>query len=112
MFAVPFCFIIHFSLMDLSFGVENYGFSAFDSFIPGNMGINWNAQGGVGESLSLDGEKQEFPKASPNLGKKDLSQTKNAAALRSHCEAERRRRERINGHYATLRNFVPCSDKV
>ena len=98
--------------MDLSFGVENYGFSAFDSFIPGNMGIDWNAQGGVGESLSLDGEKQEFPKASPNLGKKDLSQTKNATALRSHCEAERRRRERINGHYATLRNFVPCADKV
>lgn len=37
---------------------------------------------------------------------------KAAMALKSHSEAERRRRERINAHLATLRTMVPCSDKV
>jgi hypothetical protein len=37
---------------------------------------------------------------------------KAATALRSHSEAERRRRERINAHLATLRSMVPCTDKV
>lgn len=37
---------------------------------------------------------------------------KAATALRSHSEAERRRRERINTHLATLRNMVPCTDKM
>ncbi|CAD6240487.1 unnamed protein product [Miscanthus lutarioriparius] len=33
-------------------------------------------------------------------------------ALKNHSEAERRRRERINAHLATLRTMVPCSDKM
>ncbi|CAL9081616.1 unnamed protein product [Musa textilis] len=33
-------------------------------------------------------------------------------AMKSHCEAERRRRERINGHLAVLRSMVPCADKL
>ncbi|KAM0852321.1 hypothetical protein ACQ4PT_051843 [Festuca glaucescens] len=37
---------------------------------------------------------------------------KAASALRSHSEAERRRRERINAHLATLRSMVPCTDKM
>jgi hypothetical protein len=37
---------------------------------------------------------------------------KAAMALKNHSEAERRRRERINAHLATLRTMVPCSDKV
>ncbi|KAK1663176.1 hypothetical protein QYE76_051335 [Lolium multiflorum] len=37
---------------------------------------------------------------------------KAATALRSHSEAERRRRERINAHLATLRSMVPCTDKM
>jgi len=37
---------------------------------------------------------------------------KAATAMRSHSEAERRRRERINAHLATLRSMVPCADKV
>lgn len=37
---------------------------------------------------------------------------KAAMALKSHSEAERRRRERINAHLATLRTMVPCTDKV
>ncbi|KAE8806395.1 transcription factor bHLH30-like [Hordeum vulgare] len=37
---------------------------------------------------------------------------KAATALRSHSEAERRRRERINAHLATLRSMVPCTHKM
>ncbi|WVZ72796.1 hypothetical protein U9M48_021202 [Paspalum notatum var. saurae] len=37
---------------------------------------------------------------------------KAAMALKSHSEAERRRRERINAHLATLRTMVPCADKM
>jgi len=42
----------------------------------------------------------------------DEREEKAATALRSHSEAERRRRERINAHLATLRSMVPCTDKV
>lgn len=41
-----------------------------------------------------------------------LQDDKAAMALKSHSEAERRRRERINAHLATLRTMVPCSDKA
>lgn len=41
-----------------------------------------------------------------------LQDDKAAMALKSHSEAERRRRERINAHLATLRTMVPCSDKM
>nr|CAD1843273.1 unnamed protein product [Ananas comosus var. bracteatus] len=39
-------------------------------------------------------------------------EAKTAMALKNHSEAERRRRERINSHLATLRTMVPCSDKM
>ncbi|CAD5167687.1 unnamed protein product [Musa acuminata subsp. malaccensis] len=33
-------------------------------------------------------------------------------AVRSHSEAERRRRQRINGHLATLRSLLPAATRL
>ncbi|KAJ4981770.1 hypothetical protein NE237_032607 [Protea cynaroides] len=67
---------------------------------------------GGSSSLVLDSEKGELVKAPPRLGQKMIPEAKAFAALKSHSEAERRRRERINAHLATLRKLVPCTEKM
>lgn len=65
------------------------------------------------QSLVLDGEKSELVIKAPNrAAKKNVPEEKALAALRNHSEAERRRRERINSHLATLRGLVPGEDKM
>ncbi|XP_047968117.1 transcription factor bHLH30-like isoform X2 [Salvia hispanica] len=67
----------------------------------------------VKQSLVLDGEKGELVKACGKVGRKrGVSETKTAEALRSHSEAERRRRERINAHLESLRGLVPSNEKM
>ncbi|CAN1150058.1 Transcription factor bHLH51 [Linum perenne] len=64
-------------------------------------------------ALVLDSERGELVKAPAKVaGKKEVSEEKALAALKSHSEAERRRRERINAHLATLRGLVPCTEKM
>ncbi|XP_011045926.1 PREDICTED: transcription factor bHLH30-like isoform X1 [Populus euphratica] len=65
----------------------------------------------VSQALVLDVEKGELLKAPARIGKMGISEAKAFAALKSHSEAERRRRERINAHLATLRGLVPCTEK-
>lgn len=68
------------------------------------------------ESLVLDDEKGELVNIAQSkvIGKKNglVSDEKTLANLKSHSEAERRRRERINAHLDTLRALVPCNHKV
>jgi len=74
------------------------------------------ANGGLSSSHSLvyESEKGELVKFSSaaRVGKNEICEAKALAALKNHSEAERRRRERINGHLATLRGLVPSTEKV
>lgn len=65
-------------------------------------------------SLVYESEKGELVKCSSaaRVGKNEICEAKALAALKNHSEAERRRRERINGHLATLRGLVPSTEKV
>lgn len=65
------------------------------------------------QSLVLDSERGQLVKSCERVGKQgEISESKTVAALKSHSEAERRRRERINAHLATLRGLVPCNEKM
>lgn len=73
-----------------------------------NFGEKWK-----NGSLVLDREKGELVKGPSRVEKKGvLWEEKTLAALKSHSEAERRRRERINAHLATLRGLVPSTQKM
>ncbi|KAL0363454.1 UNVERIFIED_CONTAM: Transcription factor [Sesamum calycinum] len=85
--------------------------------MPNLSGISENQEYGpmsVKQTLVLDGEKGKLVmKASERMGKKIVvSESKTMAALKSHSEGERRRRERINAHLATLRGLLPISGKM
>lgn len=61
-------------------------------------------------SLVLDSSRGELVNAL-KMTPKEILEAKALAASRSHSEAERRRRERINSHLATLRTIIPGSIK-
>lgn len=62
-------------------------------------------------SLVLDTARGELVNAS-KMTPKEILEAKALAASKSHSEAERRRRERINTHLATLRTLLPSSTKT
>ncbi|XP_052177306.1 transcription factor bHLH30-like [Diospyros lotus] len=87
--------------------------SSFEVFTE-NFGFQEIMRGGSSSSSSLvfDGERGEFRKPIARPEKAGLKADKALVALKNHCEAERRRRERIGGHLATLRSLVPGTDKM
>ncbi|KAF4392603.1 hypothetical protein F8388_012570 [Cannabis sativa] len=100
-----------YSFSNISYG-SDYS-SLFDPLSHTAAGFNGIFKGGsVPHSLVLDSKRGELVKAPARVGKKGLSEAKALAALKNHSEAERRRRERINAHLATLRDLVPSNEKM
>lgn len=83
--------------------------NSFDGFW-GHYGFPDIIKGG--SSLVLDNERGEIVRALVKPAQKGVKAEKGLAALRNHSEAERRRRERINGHLASLRSLIPGTNKV
>ncbi|CAO2161576.1 unnamed protein product [Urochloa humidicola] len=87
-------------------GGHDYG---YDEYGYGQLG------GASTSPVLVDGGAEEVDAAAASAEperKGDRRAEKAAMALKSHSEAERRRRERINAHLATLRTMVPCTDKM
>ncbi|CAL9198756.1 transcription factor bHLH30-like isoform X2 [Musa acuminata AAA Group] len=82
---------------------------------PNGLGFGFGSDSSSSSTV-LDLERREFVKAPSRLGGKKegggVVDAKTALALKSHSEAERRRRERINHHLAVLRSMIPCADKL
>ncbi|CAM8994827.1 unnamed protein product [Rhodiola kirilowii] len=65
-----------------------------------------------GGEVVADSEDEELAKCLGKEKKKNARNEKAVVTLKNHSEAERRRRERINGHLATLRGLVPSNEKI
>ncbi|XP_071736147.1 transcription factor bHLH106-like [Rutidosis leptorrhynchoides] len=101
---------------DWNHGFLELGSIGNDEFLMNSNGFRENC-GNVDGLMKSCGysEKGEIMKSKSNLVAKKseiMSDDKSSAALKSHSEAEKRRRERINAHLDTLRGLVPCNDKM
>ncbi|TXG50062.1 hypothetical protein EZV62_025937 [Acer yangbiense] len=72
---------------------------------------NWPAESNFHLPWQLPPPSHEFP-SSWSIPVEEVAEDKAASVSRSHSQAEKRRRDRINSHLATLRKLIPKSEKV
>ncbi|KAH1247875.1 hypothetical protein AAZX31_06G264900 [Glycine max] len=78
----------------------------------GSNGVIGSGWCGSSFSLVLDRERGELVEEPVRLEKKGVSTERSIEALKSHSEAERKRRARINAHLDTLRSVIPGAMKM
>ncbi|CAM0957580.1 unnamed protein product [Alopecurus aequalis] len=61
---------------------------------------------------SMTSTRQPPPTAEPEMSSSSGRSVTEARSLKVHSEAERRRRERINGHLAMLRRMIPDANQM
>ncbi|KAH7548346.1 hypothetical protein ACOSQ2_032581 [Xanthoceras sorbifolium] len=67
---------------------------------------------GISSASSSSIQFQEFPSSWSIPVAEEVAEEKAASVSRSHSQAEKRRRDRINSHLATLRKLIPKSEKM
>lgn len=98
--------------MEYSFNTSNFDGINYIGFQQGLQPII-NVGPSKSASLVLNNERGELVKALHiKPPQKAASADKALIAMRNHSDAERRRRERINAHLATLRTLIPGTNKV
>ncbi|KAK3229591.1 hypothetical protein Dsin_001472 [Dipteronia sinensis] len=72
---------------------------------------NWPTESNFHLPWQLPPPPHEFP-SSWSIPVEEVAEEKAASISRSHSQAEKRRRDRINSHLATLRKLIPKSEKM
>lgn len=76
--------------------------------------VNSSASTSNSNSNSIDHHFHELPYSWSNINPmtQDVAEDRATAVSKSHSQAEKRRRDRINAQLATLRKLIPKSEKV